>query len=72
MINLSLTWPAAASSSLQALPGAVVKTLGVDHCIDVRTHEGTIPRTLNGKIKYFIDASNKSIENSRSIIPGSM
>lgn len=45
-----------ASRRHQALAGEVVSRLGLDHCIDVRTHEGTIPRTLNGKIKYFIDA----------------
>jgi phenylacetate-coenzyme A ligase PaaK-like adenylate-forming protein len=44
----------------KALAGDVVKTLGVDHCIDVRTHDGTIPRTLNGKIQYFIDARTKA------------
>ncbi|MEI7998583.1 MAG: hypothetical protein WCH62_03655 [Candidatus Omnitrophota bacterium] len=41
---------------LEALPGVVVRALGVDKCIEVRKHEGEIPRTLNGKIKYFIDA----------------
>ena len=45
---------------LQALPQAVIKAVGVDNCIDVRTHEGTIPRTLNGKIKYFIDARKET------------
>jgi len=45
---------------LQTLTGAVVRALGVDNCIDVRAHEGTIPRTLNGKIKYFIDARTKA------------
>jgi phenylacetate-coenzyme A ligase PaaK-like adenylate-forming protein len=45
---------------LQALTGAVIKTVGMDNCIDVRTHEGAIPRTLNGKIKYFIDARTKA------------
>ncbi len=45
---------------LQTLAGVVVKAVGVDNCIDVRTHEGTIPRTLNGKIKYFIDARTKA------------
>jgi len=38
----------------------VVRALGVDKCIDVRKHEGAIPRTLNGKIKYFIDARKKA------------
>ena len=41
---------------LQALVRAVVRALGVDNCIDVRIHQGALPRTLNGKIKYFIDA----------------
>ncbi|MBF0571237.1 MAG: hypothetical protein HQL12_05135 [Candidatus Omnitrophica bacterium] len=45
---------------LQALPGTVVKALGIDHCIDVRMHEGAIPRTINGKIKYFIDARKQA------------
>jgi len=45
---------------LQALSGAVTRAIGLDNCIDVRTHEGTIPRTLNGKIKYFIDARTKA------------
>jgi phenylacetate-coenzyme A ligase PaaK-like adenylate-forming protein len=45
---------------LQALTGAVIKTVGMDNCIDVRTHEGAVPRTLNGKIKYFIDARTKA------------
>jgi phenylacetate-coenzyme A ligase PaaK-like adenylate-forming protein len=40
----------------EALTDAVVKAVGVDRCIDVRAHQGTIPRTVNGKIKYFIDA----------------
>jgi len=48
------------SQQVRALPGAVVKALGMDHCIDVRGHEGIIPRTLNGKIKYFIDARTKA------------
>jgi len=45
-----------AVGKLKALPGAVIKATGVDHCIDVRNYEGEIPRTPNGKIKYFIDA----------------
>ena len=44
------------SKGLRSLPRAVVNGLGVDNCVDVRTHEGAIPRTFNGKIKYFIDA----------------
>jgi len=45
---------------LEALTTIVVKKLGVDNCIDVRLHEGMIPRTVNGKIKYFIDARKKA------------
>jgi len=45
---------------LQALTTTVVRKLGVDNCIDVRLHEGLIPRTVNGKIKYFIDARKKA------------
>ena len=45
-----------ATKRLQALKEVVVRTVGVDNCIDVRKYEGIIPRTLNGKIKYFIDA----------------
>lgn len=52
MINVS----GGAVKRLQNLPGVVVRALGVDHCIGVRTYAGEIPRTLNGKIKYFIDA----------------
>ena len=39
-----------------ALSETVVKTLGIDNCVDVRVHQGSVPRTLNGKIKYFFDA----------------
>jgi len=38
---------------------AVINMLGLDHCVDVRTHAGAIPRTMNGKIRYFIDARKK-------------
>ena len=38
----------------------VADALGLDHCIDVRRHTGAIPRTFNGKIKYFIDARTKT------------
>jgi phenylacetate-coenzyme A ligase PaaK-like adenylate-forming protein len=44
----------------QALTGAVIRAVGVDNCIDVRAHDGPIPRTLNGKIIYFIDARTKA------------
>jgi phenylacetate-coenzyme A ligase PaaK-like adenylate-forming protein len=43
-------------TQFQALTKSVVKAVGADNCIDVRIHQGAIPRTLNGKIKYFIDA----------------
>jgi len=45
--------------SLKDLPAAVSKALGIDYCIEVRTHEGPLPRTLNGKIKYFVDARGR-------------
>lgn len=48
------------SKQFQALTNAVVKSVGMDRCIDVRTHQGTIPRTINGKIKYFIDARKEA------------
>ncbi|MDE2214037.1 MAG: phenylacetate--CoA ligase family protein [Candidatus Omnitrophica bacterium] len=38
----------------------VVKALGLDNCVELRKHEGTLPRTLNGKIRYFIDARTKA------------
>lgn len=41
---------------LSQMADTVVKKVGLDRCIEVRTHQGTIPRTINGKIKYFIDA----------------
>lgn len=44
----------------QALSEAVVRAIGVDRCIDVRIHKGMIPRTPNGKTKYFIDARTKA------------
>lgn len=56
IINVTGSTP----KQLQALSGAIIKALGVDRCIDVRPHEGIIPRTLNGKIKYFIDARTKA------------
>ncbi len=40
----------------EALKNAVVKATGLDRCIDIRNHQGIIPRTINGKIKYFFDA----------------
>ncbi len=44
----------------QSLAKNLVTAVGIDNCIDVRNYEGTIPRTLNGKIKYFIDARTKA------------
>ncbi len=44
----------------KSLTEAVIKSVGIDHCIDVRAHQGAIPRTTNGKIKYFIDARKKA------------
>lgn len=44
----------------QSLSGAVARAVGIGDRIDVRAHEGAIPRTLNGKIKYFIDARTKA------------
>ncbi len=39
---------------------SVIKSVGIDRCIEVRAHQGVIPRTINGKIKYFIDARKKA------------
>jgi phenylacetate-coenzyme A ligase PaaK-like adenylate-forming protein len=39
----------------EALSTAIVKTLGIDSCIEIRRHQGAIPRTINGKIRYFLD-----------------
>lgn len=39
-----------------SLKEALVKAGGLDRCIEIRKHQGAIPRTVNGKIKYFIDA----------------
>ena len=44
-----------------ALITAVVKKLGIDRCLEVRNHKGAIPRTINGKIKYFIDARQETV-----------
>jgi phenylacetate-coenzyme A ligase PaaK-like adenylate-forming protein len=38
----------------------VIKELGINNCLEVRKHLGLIPRTLNGKIRYFIDARAKA------------
>jgi phenylacetate-coenzyme A ligase PaaK-like adenylate-forming protein len=44
----------------KSLTDAVIKRTGVDNCIDVRSHTGAIPRTPNGKIRYFIDARKEA------------
>lgn len=44
----------------KSLSELVIKSVGIDRCIDVRVHQGGIPRTVNGKIKYFIDARKKA------------
>jgi phenylacetate-coenzyme A ligase PaaK-like adenylate-forming protein len=49
-----------APKRFKALTEAVVKATGVDNCIDARPHRGTIPRTPNGKIRYFIDARKEA------------
>lgn len=41
--------------NFQLLPRIVMKELGLDNCIVVRKHKGDIPRTFNGKIRYFIN-----------------
>ncbi len=52
IVNLVDKKPRAAAALIQA----IVKATGIDRCIDVRTHQGSIPRTTNGKIRYFIDS----------------
>lgn len=44
----------------KSLRESVIKSVGIDHCIDVRAHHGVIPRTINGKIRYFIDARKEA------------
>ncbi|MBF0510745.1 MAG: phenylacetate--CoA ligase family protein [Candidatus Omnitrophica bacterium] len=44
------------AKDLRVLKDVVVQKIGLDRCIEIRKHEGAIPRTLNGKIRYFIDA----------------
>ncbi len=39
-----------------SLTDAVIQATGLDNCLDVRVHAGAVPRTPNGKIRYFIDA----------------
>ena len=48
-----------AGKKIAEIPRIVVKAIGIDNCIDIRAYEGTVPRTLNGKIKYFIDARKR-------------
>ena len=50
IINVANATP----KNLQLLPSIVMKTLGLDNHIVARKHKGDIPRTFNGKIKYFI------------------
>ncbi len=38
------------------LAAAIVASVGMDKCLDVRLYKGELPRTPNGKINYFIDA----------------
>lgn len=42
------------AKDINLLPKIIVKALGLDHCIVVRNHQGNIPKTPNGKIKYFV------------------
>ena len=44
----------------KALSQAVARAAGAGQGVDLRKHAGTIPRTLNGKIRYFIDARTKA------------
>jgi phenylacetate-CoA ligase len=43
-----------------ALADAVIQATGVDNCLDVRVYAGAVPRTPNGKIRYFIDARKEA------------
>lgn len=52
LINITGGYP----QQFKALTQAVIDAVGLDRCIEIRTHQGAIPRTINGKIKYFIDA----------------
>lgn len=56
IVNLVEEKPKAAAALMQA----IMKATGIDRCIDIRAHQGTIPRTANGKIKYFIDARKEA------------
>lgn len=44
---------------LQLLPKAIMKATGLDDCIIVRKHKGIIPKTINGKIKYFVKTNTE-------------
>jgi phenylacetate-coenzyme A ligase PaaK-like adenylate-forming protein len=44
----------------QDMAEAVIKATGLDRCISIREHQGILPRTINGKIKYFIDARKEA------------
>lgn len=45
----------ATRKDLRALPRIIIRAVGLDDCIIVRKHEGDIPRTFNGKIRYFLN-----------------
>lgn len=38
----------------------VIRKLGIDRCLEIRDHQGIIPRTINGKIRYFIDTRKET------------
>ncbi len=40
--------------NFKVLSSVVKKTLGLDSSVVVRKHKGTVPKTANGKIRYFI------------------
>lgn len=44
------------SQNPRELAAAIVAEAGMDNCLDVRSYQGDLPRTPNGKINYFIDA----------------
>lgn len=43
------------SGGIKLLPKLVREAAGLDNCIVARKYQGSIPRTFNGKIKYFIN-----------------
>lgn len=44
----------------ESLNESVSRAVGIDRCINVRSHQGAIPRTINGKIRYFVDARKEA------------